>query len=106
MNFENNSAVNLSDFKKTSVLIKVINAEFDEIYDLKYERISKAVFDFPSDAPFWGNNIDDWGYDELSKVNEKILRHEVLFSSGTTILIEFEKFSFKKKKYKGSRYKK
>ena len=104
LNLENNPPLNLRDFNKTSVSMKVINGEFDAVYNLKYERVSKAVFDFPSESPLWGISIDDWGYDELSEINEKTLRHEVLFSSGTTILIEFEKFSFKKKRYKGSRY--
>jgi len=104
LNFESNAPLKLEDFSKTSVLMKVLNAEFDAVYDLKYERVSKAVFDFPTDSPLWGSNINDWGYDELSEVNEKTLKHEILFSSGTTILIEFGKFSFKKKRYKGSRY--
>ncbi|HMS43402.1 MAG TPA: hypothetical protein PKE69_24445 [Pyrinomonadaceae bacterium] len=103
LDFESNLPLTLRNFSKTSVSMKVINGDFDAVYDLKYERVSKAVFDFPSESPLWGNSIDDWGYDELSEVDEKILKHEVLFSSGTTILIEFEKFSFKKKKYKGSR---
>ncbi len=102
--FENNPELNIRDFYKTSVLIKVLNADFNAIYNLKYENVSKTVFDFPSDEPLWGNNIDDWGYDELSEVDEKTLRHEILFSSGSTVLIEFEKFSFKKNKFNGSRY--
>ena len=98
-------SVSLRDFYRTTVNIKVLNAEFDAIYNLKYQNVSKSVFDFPSEEPLWGNNIDDWGYDELSEVNEKVLRHEVLFSSGATILIEFEKFSYRRTKYQGSRYK-
>ena len=96
----------ITDFYKTSVLIKVLNAEFDFLYELKYANVSKCIFNFPSDEPLWGNNIDDWGYDEISKLDERLLRHEILFSSGTTILIEFEKFSYKRSKVNGSRYKK
>ncbi len=103
LNFEK-EPLKLKDFNKTTVLLKVISKWFDSIYDLKYQNVSKSVFDFPSESPLWGNNIDDWGYDEISEVDEKKLRHEVLFSSGSTILIEFEKFSFKRRKYKGSRY--
>lgn len=105
IDFDEDRKVSINDFYRTSVEVKVLNAEFDAIYHLKYGKVSKSVFDFPSDEPLWGNNIDDWGYDELTEVNERILRHEVLFSSGTTILIEFEKFSFTKTKYNGSRYK-
>ena len=104
LDFERDESPKINDFYRTSVLIKVLNAEFNTIYSLKYEKVSKAVFDFPTDSPLWGSNIDDWGYDEISEVDEKTLRHEVLFSSGTVILIEFGKFSFTKKRYKASRY--
>lgn len=104
IDFENGSPANINDFYKTSVLIKVLNADFDFIYDLKYQKVSKCIFDFPSDEPLWGDNIDDWGYDEISEIDEKVLRHEVLFSSGATILIEFERFSYSRTKYDGSRY--
>lgn len=106
LDFESKQSVSINDFYKTSVSIKVLNAEFDAFYNLKYDKVTKAVFDFPSDSPLWGKNVDDWGYDELSEVNEITLRHEVLFSSGTTILIEFEKFSFMKQPNKGSRCRK
>lgn len=96
--------VTINDFYRTSAEIKVINLDFNAIYHLKYGKVSKSVFDFPSEDPLWGNNIDDWGYDELSEVSDKVLRHEILFSSGTTILIEFERFSFTKTRYGGSRY--
>ena len=104
INFEEGKRVSINDFYRTSVEVKLLNAGFDAIYDLKYRTVTRSVFDFPSEDPLWGRNIDDWGYDELSEVNENVLRHEVLFSSGTSILIEFEKFSFKKTKYDGSRY--
>jgi len=105
LDLEENPLLDINkDFSKTHVQIKVIDAYFEAIYDLKYEQISKVIFDFPSESPLWGTSIGDWGYDEISEVDEKTLRHEVLFSSGTTILIEFGKFSFKKKKHKGKRY--
>ena len=105
LDLEKNSWLDINDFSETHVQIKVIDAYFEAIYDLKYERVSKVIFDFPSDSPLWGYSIGDWGYDELAEIDEKTLRHEVLFSSGTTILIEFGKFSFRKKKHKGNRYK-
>lgn len=95
----------LRDFNRTTVTMQVVDCWFKAIYDLKYEKVSKTVFDFPSDEPlFGGESIDDWGYDEISAVDDKTLRHEVLFSAGTTILIEFAKFSYKKAKFEGSRY--
>jgi hypothetical protein len=96
----------IADFYKTAVAVKVLNAEFDFLYDLKFGNVSKCVFDFPSDEPLWGANIDDWGYDEISKLDEKLFRYEILFSSGATALIEFEKFSYKRSKVDAGRYKK
>ncbi len=104
IDFENGPPVNITDFYKTSVRIKVLNADFDFLYELKYGKVSKCIFDFPSDEPLWGENVDDWGYDEISELNEKILRHEVLFSSGATFLIDFERFSYTRAAYKGSRH--
>lgn len=106
LDLEESPTVSITDFYKTSVRIKVLDAEFDSIYELKYGKVTKCIFDFPSDEPLWGNNVDDWGYDEVSEVDEKVLRHEVLFSSGATILIEFEAFSYNKRNYDGSRYSK
>jgi hypothetical protein len=40
--------------------------------------------------------IDDWGYAELTSADKNYLRHEILFSSGAIILIEFRKFSHKR----------
>jgi hypothetical protein len=99
LDLSGNNPVKINDFYRTSVEIKVLNAEFDAVYFLKYQKVSKSVFDFPSDEPLWGNHIDDWGYDELSSVDDKVFRHEILFSSGTTVLIEFEKFSVSRRKY-------
>jgi hypothetical protein len=58
-----------------------------------------VLFDFPSGEPLFheeGGRIDDWGYDELTAAGKLYLRHEVLFSSGATALIEFQKFSYKR----------
>jgi hypothetical protein len=41
------------------------------------------------------NPIDDWMADEITAVDDQILRHEVLFSSGATLLIEFEQVTIR-----------
>jgi len=51
-----------------------------------------------------GDHIGDWGYDEVTAVDENYLRHEVLFSTGTTILIEFKHFSYEREDCEGTRY--
>lgn len=83
---------------ETAVEIKLLSPYLKTLYTLNYSGVRKVVFDYPSDDPLFhydGRNISDWGYDEVTAVDEKFLRHEVLFSSGTTILIEFTDFSFK-----------
>ncbi|HCA56368.1 MAG TPA: hypothetical protein DEP46_00140 [Blastocatellia bacterium] len=104
IDLESGKPASIKDFYRTSAEIKVLSADFDAIFHLNYGKVSKAVFDFPSDDPLWGSNIGDWGYDELSEVNEKTLRHEILFSSGGTSLIEFENFTYTRTDYRGSRY--
>jgi hypothetical protein len=93
--------------RQTAVRIQVFGSEMDVLYTLSYEGIRRVVFDFPSDEPLFyheGDNIGDWGYDEISAPDAKYLRHEVLFSSGTSVVIEFKKFSYSKEACKGSRY--
>jgi len=84
--------------RDTNVEIKLLSPYLNTLYTLNYSGVRKVVFDYPSDDPLFhydGSNISDWGYDEVTAADEKFLRHEVLFSSGTTILIEFTNFSFR-----------
>ena len=84
--------------RDTNVEIKLLSPYLNTLYTLNYSGVRKVVFDYPSDDPLFhydGSNISDWGYDEVTAADEKFLRHEVLFSSGTTILIQFTNFSFK-----------
>ncbi|HEX7295903.1 MAG TPA: hypothetical protein VF251_09150 [Pyrinomonadaceae bacterium] len=90
-----------------SVEIKVLGWQLDMQYTLKYRKVRKVLFDYPTDKPLFhheGGHIGDWGYDELTAADENFLRHEVLFASGTTILIEFQQFSYEQEKCEGSRY--
>lgn len=34
--------------------------------------------------------FDDWGYDEFLPIDEQTLSHEILFASGSTMLIHFK----------------
>ena len=86
--------------RRFAVEIDALNYEETRLYTFKYDRIHRFVFDFPSSAPWYmryqdrgSNPIDDWMYDELTAVDEVVLRHEVLFSSGTTLLVEFEQIA-------------
>ena len=76
---------------------------------LKYTNARDVFFDFPSNNPLWFNDskgFGSWGYDEISLAKNKFLVHEILFDSGATIKIKFEKFSYlsRKSKSKGARH--
>jgi len=55
-----------------------------------------ALFPIGKARPLW-----DWGYDELTVAKEGSFRHEVLFASGSTLAIEFKRFSFKNDQIRG-----
>jgi hypothetical protein len=89
-----------------SVRLQVLGANLDSLYRLTYSKVSRVVFDYPTDNPLFhgiGRQIGDWGYDELTAVDEDYLRHEILFASGTTILIEFQEFFSEKEKIEEKR---
>ena len=61
-------------------------------WTLRYARLRRILVDFPSESPLFyhpGDGFEDWGYHELSDAGDGFLRHEVLFSSGSTVLVEF-----------------
>lgn len=90
-----------------SVQMRVLGENLDVLYTLRYAGVRRAIFDYPTDDPLFheeGRHIDDWGYDELTDAGGGYLRHEVLFASGTTILIEFKHFSYEREECEGHRY--
>lgn len=93
--------------RNTSVQVKALAANLDMLFTLEYTKVNRVVFDYPTDEPLFhseGWQIGDWGYDELTAADDKYLRHEVLFASGTNILIEFKDFSYTKEECEGTRY--
>jgi len=90
-----------------SVVMKVLGQNLDVLYSLRYTKVRKVGFEFPSAQPLFhedGNQIGDWGYDELTSADDLYLRHEVLFASGAIILVEFKHFAYTKEACEGTRY--
>lgn len=90
-----------------TVEIRALGSQLDVRYILMYSKLRRVQFDYPSENPLFfreGEHIGDWGYDELTAADNDYLRHEVLFASGSTILIEFKDFSYEREPCKGSRY--
>ncbi|MDO3410582.1 hypothetical protein QWJ34_12490 [Saccharibacillus sp. CPCC 101409] len=78
--------------------IEVLSGEY--VYTLKFSKVSRFLTDSPSEASLCGSGgFGDWGYAELTEADDQTLRYEVLFSSGTTLLIEFAGFSYGRKKF-------
>jgi hypothetical protein len=87
----------LTNRRQLIVEIQAMNYEETRLYSIRYERLRRVAFDFPTAEPWYmrfsdpgSNPIDDWMFDELTAVDDQVLSHEVLFSSGTTLRIEFE----------------
>lgn len=91
----------------TIVKMSVLGQNLDILYTLTYRNLRRVAFDYPTTTPLFhevGDHIGDWGYDELTAGDDDYLRHEILFASGTTILIEFKQFSYSREKVSGSRF--
>jgi hypothetical protein len=73
--------------------LHVISAEGNVAFLLHYKDVSRFEVDFPGETTLFPvgefSNFGDWGHDELTLVSPSALRHEILFASGATILIEF-----------------
>ena len=68
----------------------------DTEWTVRYARMRRVMIDFPSESPLFyrpGDGFEDWGYHELTDVGDGFLRHEVLFASGSIVLVEFRDVS-------------
>ncbi len=74
------------------VELAVIDAVEKYIWSISYSKIKRVVVDFPGSEPLFfsdGEGFGDWGYHEITEAENGFLRHEVMFSSGAVLLIEF-----------------
>ena len=79
--------------RKIGVRLEMLHEDESRVYELAYRGLRKFVFDFPAiKAWYWParNAIDHWNIDELTSAGKQYMRHEILFSSGTTVLLEFK----------------
>jgi len=60
-------------FRITYKCVKKFNVNYEEAEDMVNKR-----------------GFDDWGYDEFSSIDEQTVSHEIIFASGSTILIHFK----------------
>lgn len=66
---------------------------------LSYSGVRRFALDFPSAETVdlhTERGVGYWEYGELTAADDRCLRHEVLFSSGATLLLEFWRFTCKR----------
>lgn len=82
-----------------SVVIKVLSEGI--LYELSYSLVKNLNVKFLGESdlfqPYF-RDFGDWGYDEVTSIDDNVLCHEILFSSGAEIHIEFEKMKVKRKR--------
>ena len=74
-----------------SVSLQVLDAWDKLLWSLQYKEVRKVAVNYSSEDYFLpgGSGFGDWGYHELTDAGAGFLRHEVLFSSRSTLLVEF-----------------
>jgi hypothetical protein len=66
------------------------------VWTLQYSAIRRILVDFPSNKPLFhqdGEGFGDVGVHELTDCGDGFLRHEILFASGATVLVEFKEIA-------------
>jgi hypothetical protein len=96
---ENNNYRNTKYFNNPIVItLEVLSGDF--LYSLKFSKVTSFNIIYPKEQLLPGpSGFGDWGYAELTPVDETTLSYEVIFSSGGTLLIEFSMFSYNKKRF-------
>lgn len=82
---------------KDPIIVNLVITDKIKTWNIIYEKIKKIEVTYSQKlAPKYRNKIfyrgfDDYGYNEIFQIDDKTFSHEILFASGATILIHFEK---------------
>lgn len=68
----------------------------DYLYELRYTSVSRLHFERPDDWLFF-RGLGTWGYDELTGAGAGRFQHAVLFDSGATLELVFDRFSWRRR---------
>jgi hypothetical protein len=95
----------IANRRQLVVRLFVLSDRVDQhCYTLEYKDIDKIELNYPGKIKLFPigmfSNLGDWGYDELTSVANGLFRHEILFSSGATIIIDFRQVSVHRKRAK------
>lgn len=81
------------------VKFSIVITNGDNVWNIVYKKIKKISINYEQQSDMIKRKkrvyegFDDYGYDEFFQIDEKTLSHEILFASGATILVHFEKIS-------------
>ena len=85
--------------EKAKVRILILNRHQNLLCAFECRDILRAIFDYPTDDPLWDTDrLDHLLTYELTAVNGRLLRLEFLFDSGATILVEFDRLIFRRRR--------
>jgi hypothetical protein len=95
----------IANRRQLVVRLFVLSDKVDQhCYTLEYRNVDKIELNYPGKMKLFPigmfSNLGDWGYDELTSVSNGLLRHEILFSSGATIIVDFRDVSVRRKRAK------
>lgn len=92
--------------RRHGVELKVLHPKGKFIYTLVFGEIRRCLYDYPTEYNFIDNyNIwqsDDWAFEEITLTDDNWLRFELWFYTGTTVLIEFKRFTYLREKANSS----
>jgi hypothetical protein len=91
--------------RQLTVRLFVLSDRVDQLcYTLQYKNIERIELNYPGKTKLFPvgmfTNLGDWGYDELTATAKGLFRHEILFSSGATIIIVFRQVAVRRKRAK------
>jgi hypothetical protein len=83
------------------VTLRVLDAHDRLVWTLRYSTVRRLLVQYSADADLFpsgsggGFGFGDWGYHELRDAGAGFLAHEVLFATGSTLLVEFQQVAVK-----------
>jgi hypothetical protein len=75
------------------VELAILDVYDRQVWTLQYRSIRRILVDFPSKTPLFyqdGEGFGDVGCHELTDCGDGFFRHEILFATGATLLVEFK----------------
>lgn len=84
-----------------TVKLTILDAYDRDLWEIEYRQVRRHLLDYPTSAPLFyrdGEGFGDLGYHELTDAGDDFLSHELLFATGSRILIEAKQITVRKQK--------